>query len=112
MTMLFLTTLRALDAKATPAPWAPYCSDSGEYGLVYEKRAGTIRPVADFPGSGQPGGEASDANCDLTELLRNHAARLAALVEAVDAMIRDGDLDSEYPNDIAVLAARAALEAP
>lgn len=81
----FATLIRKLDAGAIPAPWEVYESDSGEWALVHRRASGMVRPVADFPGSGESGSEASDASVDLTEMLRNAAPEVAALVEAVEA---------------------------
>ena len=80
----FATLIRKLDAGAIPAPWEVYESDSGEWALVHRRASGMVRPVADFPGSGESGSEASDASVDLTEMLRNAAPEVAALVEAVE----------------------------
>jgi len=84
----FLQRLRDLDAKATPGPWTLYDGTAADHGdgLVLHREGGIVRPVALFHGSGMPGGVASDANLDLTELLRNHAARLADVVEAGKAI--------------------------
>lgn len=79
----FLKAVRALSAEAIPAPWEVYESDDGEWGLVHRRANGMVRPVADFPGSGEGGSSASDASVDLVELLRNAAPRIAAPVEAV-----------------------------
>lgn len=83
----FATLIRKLDAGAIPAPWEVYESDSGEWALVHRRASGMVRPVADFPGSGESGSEASDASVDLTEMLRNAAPEVAALVEAASVAL-------------------------
>jgi len=109
----FLEAIRALSAEAIPAPWEVYESDDGEWGLVHRRANGMVRPVADFPGSGEGGSSASDASVDLVEILRNAAPRLAALVEAADRVARYYDHDDGGQGDIAgdCRALRAALTA-
>ena len=111
----FAAALMALSAEAIPAPWSVYESDDGEWGLVHRRANGMVRPVADFPGSGEGGSSASDASVDLVELLRNHAARLAAVVEAAGAVVASwygnpGDSPSPDEAHAALRAAIAALD--
>lgn len=109
----FAAALMALSAEAIPAPWSVYESDEGEWGLVHRRANGMVRPVADFPGSGEGGSSASDASVDLIELLRNAAPRIAALVEASAAVVSSwyGSPGSSPDPDAAHAALRAALTA-
>ena len=92
----FLEAIRALSAEAIPAPWEVYESDDGEWGLVHRRANGMVRPVADFPGSGEGGSSASDASVDLVELLRNSVPRIAALVGACGELV--AEVKRRYPN--------------
>lgn len=121
--MPFLDTLRSLDAKATPSPWHP---DDGEgYSLLRlvcdrgDTRAHIIGDSAE-----------SESNGALLVLLRNHAARIAAVVESVAVYKAATDAREAYDSEDhdpvdyaamcvteaktyrAMLAALAALEAP
>lgn len=118
----FLEAVRALSNEAIPAPWEVYESDDGEWGLVHRRANGMVRPVADFPGSGEGGSSASDASVDLVELLRNSVARIAAVVEAGKALVEVLDQTPVYGThnidawridrrETAYLALRAALTA-
>ena len=72
--MPFLSDLRSLDAKATPSPWE--CDDGEGYSLLRIRAAS--RTVAEVPGDDAMTGPTGA----LLVLLRNHAARIAAVVEA------------------------------
>ena len=119
--MPFLDTLKSLDAKATPSPWE--CDDGEGYSLLRIRAAS--RTVAEVPGDDAMTGPTGA----LLVLLRNHAARIAAVVDAVgaykaatdarEAVDRSDDgsamLDAcvtETNAYRAMLAALAALEAP
>lgn len=99
----FLTTLRALDAKATPAPWDMGCANLGypPVTTVIRMTGDRLRPVS-YPCES---GQLDDAK--FIVLLRNHAARIAALVEAAQA-VADRPLDEDA--NITLRAALAALE--
>jgi hypothetical protein len=120
--MPFLDTLKSLDAKATPSPWE--CDDGEGYSLLRIRAAS--RTVAEVPGDDAMTGPTGA----LLVLLRNHAARIAAVVESVAVYKAATDAREAYDSEDhdpvdyaamcvteaktyrAMLAALAALEAP
>lgn len=137
--MPFLSDLRSLDAKATPGLWEWIANEDGYPAELVGVGVGVLRPgIAVSPTDGRlsahitnDDGGAGPEHPDfaLLVLLRNHAARIAAVVEAVgaykaatdalEAVDRSDDgsamLDAcvtETNAYRAMLAALAALEAP
>ena len=104
--MSFLQRLRDLDARATPGPWE-WRSNSDGYPTELEALGvGVLRPgIAVSPGDGglsayitNDSGSAETDHPDfaLIVTLRNHAARLAAVVEAGKALV--DETNARYPN--------------
>jgi hypothetical protein len=123
--MPFLSDLRSLDAKATPGLWEWIANEDGYPAELVGVGVGVLRPgIAVSPTDGRlsahitnDDGGAGPEHPDfaLLVLLRNHAARIAAVVEAAGAIVEDlGDGTHVVRREhiVALRAALAALEAP
>ncbi len=127
--MPFLDTLRSLDAKATPSPWSltsrscdiGCCDNIQRINAQYPEDVTPDRDVGSMNGGNAVwlrSGE-TEANAPLVTLLRNHAARIAAVVEAAQSLVfalPDAHMSirvgGDKPEIEALRAALAALEAP
>lgn len=141
--MPFLDTLKSLDAKATPGPWRcrPYSDgvdgwdgDDDEVDPLAQhvqilakrdtdddaldaQRADGMAEIVWLPVGSYGGAEVH--NLRLCATLRNHAARIAAVVEAAQSLVfalPDAHMSirvgGDKPEIEALRAALAALEAP
>lgn len=123
--MTFLDRLRALDARATPGPLStPHLTDhaagdcrcgylfaweGGEYCVATVHKS---TDAEDWASGEYPPEEQAAANGGLLVLLRNSAPRLAALVEAAQAVIDYANRLELDPEDRAIVdPLRAALTA-
>ena len=107
--MTFLDTLRALDKAATPAPWLHKHDDEDT------PTSDVIDYNGDFVAFASADDEVGCHDAAIIALLRTHAARLAAVVEAAGAVVASwygnpGDSPSPDEAHAALRAAIAALD--